>query len=299
MVHCSGFSFARLEPYNHKNNKSSESYDKNIGAENMMKENIHEIRIEWIAKIKEKVRKNPKYIHPCNKERLEDMEILQFSNGYDFTCWMQQNGILNSPARTRDKYFQGKGFKDRREYEDKCSRDSGFKDSSERRKEWTHDTGRNLPKELNKDCPAWFGDFICENYVMKTFEDPVKMVYGNPGYDWLCKRGEKIDHKGSCLMELNSNKTIGWQFHIRYNNIADYFTLSAWDNRDSLIPLHVWVFHKNDIVRGRKFCKFENFGITNSPKTLKELEKWEVTDRLDKLREICNRIKDNKHKIQY
>lgn len=100
----------------------------------MTKENIYGIRIEWIIKIKEKIKKNPKYIHPCNRERQEDMEILQFSNGYDFTFWMQQNGILSSSARTRDKYFQDKGFKNRQDYEDKCSRDLGFKDSSERKR---------------------------------------------------------------------------------------------------------------------------------------------------------------------
>ena len=34
----------------------------------------------------------------------------------------------------------------------------------------------------------------------------------------------------------------------RYLHLADWFILSAWDNRDSLTPLHVWAFHKDDIV---------------------------------------------------
>ena len=68
--------------------------------------------------------------------------------------------------------------------------------------------------------------------------------------------------------------------------------MSAWDNRDSLKPLYVWAFHKDDIVRGRKFWRRDTFSITNTPEKLKELEKWEVTDRLDKLKELCNRDKD-------
>lgn len=73
-------------------------------------------------------------------------------------------------------------------------------------------------------------------------------------------------------------------------NIADWFTLSAWDNRDSLNPLHVMVFHRNDIIRGRKFWRREVFSITNIPKGLKEFEKYEVTNRLNKLKELITII---------
>ena len=34
--------------------------------------------------------------------------------------------------------------------------------------------------------------------------------------------------------------------------------------------------------------------ITNTPEGLKEFEEYEVTNRLDKLKELCNRDKDNK-----
>lgn len=70
--------------------------------------------------------------------------------------------------------------------------------------------------------------------------------------------------------------------------------MSAWDNRDSLTPLHIWMFHKNDMVRHAKFWRREGFIITNTPKKLKELEKYEVTDKLDKLKELCNRSRDNR-----
>jgi hypothetical protein len=60
-----------------------------------------------------------------------------------------------------------------------------------------------------------------------------------------------------------------------------------------LTPLHVWAFHKDDIVRGRKFCNFETFWILDIPQKLKELKNYEVTDRLDKLKESCNKKKRN------
>ena len=55
----------------------------------MTKENINEIRIEWITKIKEKIKKNPRYIHPCNIERQDDMKTLEFESGSRFIYWMQ------------------------------------------------------------------------------------------------------------------------------------------------------------------------------------------------------------------
>ncbi len=126
---------------------------------------------------------------------------------------------------------------------------------------------------------------------METFEDPIKMPNGNQGFDWICKKGEKMDHKGSCLTYFEDVTPI-WVYGIGYNNIADWFILSAWDNRESLNPLHIWIFHKNDIVRGRKFWRRDSFSITNTPEKLKEFEKYEVTDRLDKLKELCNESKD-------
>lgn len=88
-------------------------------------------------------------------------------------------------------------------------------------------------------------------------------------------------------------------FHIEYNNIADWFILSAWDDIDSLVPIHVWLFHKNDMVlQGRgscaskvKFWKRKSITIINTPKGIKRFEEWEVTNRLDKLKELCNGIK--------
>lgn len=52
---------------------------------------------------------------------------------------------------------------------------------------------------FSNDCPPRFCDFIGENYITQTFEESKKMPNNNPGFDWLSKKGEKIDHKGTCL----------------------------------------------------------------------------------------------------
>jgi hypothetical protein len=40
-----------------------------------------------------------------------------------------------------------------------------------------------------------------------------------------------------------------------------------------------------------EFWKRETFTITNYPQGLIEFEKYEITNRLDKLKELCNRNK--------
>ena len=256
-------------------------------------ENIKKIRKDAIEGIKEKIKKNPGYLYSCNEERQGDMKRLKFSSGNDFINWMGQVGIIKSSTDVNrgalKKSIKSANCKNIKEYQNKCAQNDGFEDRNEKIRYWKHKAGICLPKEFNEDCSVHFGDFT-ENLMIQTFEDPIKMPYGNPGFDWKCKNGDKIDNKGICLMCRGYSPYFA--FPIRCNNIADVFILSCWDDRNSLNPLHIFAFHKNDIVRGRKFCKFELFVITNTPKKLKELEKWEVTDRLNKLKEICNVLKE-------
>lgn len=171
------------------------------------------------------------------------------------------------------------------DYRNKLAQKLGYKDHAERCKEKNWDKGKYSPMSEREDCPQYFGIYIGENYVSKLFEDIKKMPYGNPGYDWICKKGYKIDHKSRCI--YYSNGSPQWVYFIDYNNIADYFILSAWDNRDSLNPLHVWMFHKDDIIRGRKFWKRITLAISNKPKYILEFKKYEIADKLEKLKLLC------------
>ena len=237
--------------------------------------------LEWL---REQAKKNGfDNIPEWNKWKKDQKWYKELSNKYGkkFADWAIQNRyevrecVINSGCKT--EY----------EYQNKCAKKIGYKNQAERVRDYNRERCYNLgiygPASDNKDCASWFGN-ISENYVMKTFEDPIPMPPNNPGFDWLCKKGEKIDHKSSCLNFHNTNPD--WIFSIRYNNIADWFILSGWDNRDSLQPMRVWIFHKNDIVRGYKFWRRDSFSITSTLYHLEEFEKYEITNKLEKLKMI-------------
>lgn len=89
----------------------------------------------------------------------------------------------------------------------------------------------------NKECACYLGMFIAEGLVAKYFKNPIRMPAGNPGYDFICSKGYKVDVKSSVLTKYNS-----WSFDIRKNKIADYFLCLAYDNRQDLNLIHIWLF---------------------------------------------------------
>jgi uncharacterized protein YeeX (DUF496 family) len=99
-------------------------------------ENIEKIKRE----IKEKIRNNSKYIHPCNKEFQEDTKRLGFEFGHSYVVWMQKNGILTSPSKADNKWENKKGFKNMSDYV----------------KQWQYKNGISSPTEDNEDCAYYF-----------------------------------------------------------------------------------------------------------------------------------------------
>ena len=79
---------------------------------------------------------------------------------------------------------------------------------------------------------------------------------------------------------------------IRYNNIADYFILVGFDNREDLDILYIWMFHKDQIIRDNKFWKRDGFAITNNDKGLKKFKNYEIIDELGMLKYIINEMKE-------
>lgn len=314
-------------------------------------ESIENIRKNAIVGIKEKVKKNPKYLHPVNKERLEDMKKFMFVSGNEFTQWMQQNGIMKNPTNIRhnrvieeykdqakidgfddvlkwnrwkkeqnwydaltEKYgkeftdwvrknkdevpdkWTNAGCKTRSEYNNWCAQKKGFKDNAEEYREWRHKTGRSgILIELNDNCPSWFGEYT-ENLMINRYPGALKMPPQNPGFDYLWN-GIEIENKGRCLTYWPGRSTY-WQYEIGYNQKAKKFTLSGWDNRNSLTPMCAWEFDKNDLVRkGKGYCapkvefwKRYSFVIMNTPEGLKQFEKYQID--IDWLKELCNKDGD-------
>ncbi len=230
--------------------------------------------------------------NPMSKEFQNECKRLGLT-GFQLTKKYREEGkiVSNSKANDLQQKVINAGCKTYKEYKDKCAQKLGYENDSERMKMMRWEQGIHEPMEFNTDCPSYFGIYIAEKYIIQTFEDPIHMPPNNPGFDWLCKKKLKIQSKARCIGYHSCCDSSIFEFLIKRNSIADWFILSAWDNRDSLTPLHVWIFHKNDIVRGRKFCEFVSLSITNKPEYLKEFEKYEVTDKLEKLKEICNRDK--------
>ena len=55
-----------------------------------------------------------------------------------------------------------------------------------------------------KSCPAYLGIHIAEQVLSKVFKNIKMMPMHNPGYDFICNHGKKIDVKSSCIQK---NKT--------------------------------------------------------------------------------------------
>ncbi len=81
--------------------------------------------------------------------------------------------------------------------------------------------------------------------------------------------------------------------HIQYNDRVDFFILSGWDNRIDLNHLHTWLVHKDEIIRGRKLWRRDSLQILNRPKYLLEFKRFELTDKIEKLKDICKELNEN------
>jgi hypothetical protein len=148
--------------------------------------------------------------------------------------------------------------------------------------EWRHSSGRQRPMDEATDCSNYLGIHIAERVLSKFFDNITRMPIHNPGYDFICGKGFKIDVKSACVIS-KGQKYPFWHFNIFRNMIADYYLCLAFDNRESLEPQHVWLIPGN--IAGGK-CGIRIF---NTPKSL---AKWSEYERpLDKVLACCQEIK--------
>lgn len=176
-----------------------------------------------IKEIKEKIKNNPKYVNPCSKVYQEDIKRYEFENGYRFSCWLQQVGILKNPTDVRQKQ------------KDDWAKSIGFEDFNDYRMDRYHETGKCLPSEANEDCPTYLGEFT-EKLMIHRYPGAKKTHYGNPGFEYLWD-GIKIDVKGRCISH-RPGRLPSFNFPIRYNDIPHKFVLVGYENRDNLNPLY-------------------------------------------------------------
>jgi len=146
----------------------------------------------------------------------------------------------------------------------------------------SHRQGTSRPMSKAIDCAAYLGIYIAEKALSRFFGTIERMPTNNPGYDFLCGKGYKIDAKSSCLRERTPSPS-RWLFAIRKNQVADYFLCLGFDNRESLRPMHVW------LLPGELVNNLMNLSITNNSKGLARYSKYERP--LDRVISCCNQMK--------
>jgi hypothetical protein len=106
--------------------------------------------------------------------------------------------------------------------------------------EYNYITGKSTPLGKNKNCALFLGVYVAETILSNVFKNVKRMPTNNPGYDFRCNHGKKIDVKSGCVC-VRRTRAPAWQFHITRNMVADYFLCLAFDNRENLNPLHMWL----------------------------------------------------------
>lgn len=149
------------------------------------------------------------------------------------------------------------------------------------RRESNYRLGKCQPLGTNPNCPAYLGVHIAERVLANVFEHVERMPFGHPGFDFICKKGYKIDVKSSTRLRHQPNM---WNFAIRKNTTPDYFLCLAFDNLESLNPEHIWLL-PGDLVN-------DHAGAAISESTLSKWSEYELHDKLEKVVACCDTIRD-------
>lgn len=137
-----------------------------------------------------------------------------------------------------------------------------------------------LPQSENRYCANFLGIHVAERVLSNVFENVVKQPHGNPGFDFICNKGMKIDVKSACLHYMAS-KNPNWNFRINYNKIADYFLCLAFDNRENLTPLHIWLIPSQNVNT--------QSGISTTTTSISKWDKYKLD--INKVSTCCDIMK--------
>ena len=140
------------------------------------------------------------------------------------------------------------------------------------------------PMSENRECPSFLGIHIAERALSLFFDGIERMPFGNPGFDFICGRGYKIDVKSACrCYKHGKSHAESWSFHIKHNTKADYFLCLAFDNRVSLTPEHVWLIPAESV---------KHLGMLSITNNSKSIAKWKELERpIDRVISCCEKIK--------
>jgi hypothetical protein len=213
--------------------------------------------------------------NPCSKEFQDKAKALGLT-GHQYLQKLTEEGKLRNPTDID------------REVNNAIYRKIGYDDSAHFLKEWRHDNGIQAPMEENKECSHHLGTCIAERQYGRIILPEMfggiekEMPYGYPKYDFIVTNGVEIDIKSCCIRE--NQGWYGWEPHVRFNDVAKYFVILAFDNRTDLNLLHVWSIGRNEIIRGERFYMRDSIKITNKYGKLLEFRRYEWISRLECLK---------------
>ena len=143
---------------------------------------------------------------------------------------------------------------------------------------------KSSKRVINKNCSQYLGCYIAEQILSKIFKDVKVMPQQNHGYDIICNQDKKIDIKSSATGYKDN-----WHFNIWRNKIADYFLCIAFDNREDLNPVHLWLIPGEDINH-----------LTGIEILKSKLSKWSKYEQpIDKVITCCNEMKGEEYEYEY
>ena len=213
--------------------------------------------------------------NPCSEEFQEKARELGLT-GHQYLQKLVEEGKLRNPTDID------------RESNNTIYKKIGYEGSAHFLREWRHDNGVQSPMEENKACAHYLGTVVAERQYARIILPEIfggierEMPYGNPKYDFIAKNGIKVDVKSRCIREYPGWR--GWEPHIRFNETTDYFLILAFDNRENLNLIHVWLIGGNEIIRGHKFYMRDSIKITDKSKSLLEFQTYELTNKLECLK---------------
>lgn len=105
----------------------------------------------------------------------------------------------------------------------------------------------HAPFNKTKSCSWFLGVHVAERLLESVFKDVARMPRSNPGFDFICGKGYKIDVKSSCLLNTRGSKYRHWLFTTKRNIVPDYFACIGFDNRENTIPIHFWLIPRDEV----------------------------------------------------
>lgn len=186
-------------------------------------------------------------------------------NGMCVKCYKHQHYLLNKE----------KNKETRKAYNKKWQKDNRDKRALTNAR---HRQKIGIPSiSENRKCSCFLGIHVAERVLSKVFNNVERQPLGNPGFDFICGKGYKIDVKSSCLIYAK-DKTPRWQFVIKKNKIADYFLCLAFDNRENLNPMYMWLIPAQDVNKKESISS-----------TITMISKWDkYALNIDKVSACCN-----------